>query len=140
MYDPLSYQLLADAVLTLHVGIVVFVVAGLVVVVAGNVRAWRWVNAPWFRVAHLAAIAIVVAQAWLGATCPVTSLEMWLRSQAHAEVYHVGFIEYWLQRLLYYEAPAWVFTLGYSLFGALVAAAWWRFPPAFKRRDDETGR
>ena len=123
------YQMLADAVLALHVAVVVFVVGGLVLIVAGNWRGWRWVNALWFRLAHLAAMGIVVAQAWLGATCPLTSLEMWLRAKARAGTYSGSFIEHWLQRLLYYEAPAWVFVLGYSLFGLLVAVAWWAFPP-----------
>jgi hypothetical protein len=31
--------------------------------------------------------------------------------------------------VLFYNAPSWVFTLIYSLFGALVAATWWRWPP-----------
>jgi len=52
MNPSLPYQLLADAVLALHVAIVVFVVGGLVRVVTGNQRGWRWVNAWWFRLAH----------------------------------------------------------------------------------------
>lgn len=121
---------LADVVLLLHFGIVVFVIAGLALVVAGNLAGWRWVNAWWFRGAHLAAIAIVVAEAWLGITCPLTTLESWLRAQA-GSVPGVtrGFVEHWVQRLLFYEAPAWVFTAGYTLFGLLVVAVWWRFPP-----------
>lgn len=138
MHDDLPYQLLADVVLSLHVAIVAFVVGGLVLVVAGNLRAWRWVNALWFRLAHLAAIAVVVAEAWFGAVCPLTSLEMWLRAKARASTYAGSFIEYWFQRILYYEAPTWVFTVGYSLFGVVVAATWWYFPPRFNRRDHET--
>jgi Protein of Unknown function (DUF2784) len=127
-----AYQVLADAVLTLHVAIVAFVVAGLALIVAGNLRRWRWVNAWWFRGLHLGAIGIVVAEAWWGMTCPLTTLEMWLRHQARATTYSGSFIEHWLSRLLYVEAPPWVFTVGYTLFGLLVAAAWWVFPP---RRD-----
>ena len=59
----MPYQLLADAVLALHVAIVLFVVGGLVLVIAGNFRGWRWVNRLWFRLAHLGAIAVVVAEA-----------------------------------------------------------------------------
>ncbi|MDP3248787.1 MAG: hypothetical protein Q8M93_17725 [Polaromonas sp.] len=39
-----------------------------------------------------------------------------------------------MQRVLYYEAPWWVFAVGYSLFGLLVVVAWVRFPPE-RRRD-----
>lgn len=115
--------------LAVHLAIVVFVVGGLVLVAAGNLRGWRWVNAWWFRLAHLAAIGVVVAESWLGITCPLTTLESWLRAQGGEAGYRQGFIADWLQRLLFYDAPPWVFGLAYSLFGALVAAAWWYFPP-----------
>ncbi|NMT64273.1 DUF2784 domain-containing protein [Marinobacter orientalis] len=128
------YQILADIVLTLHILVVVFVVLGLMLVLAGNRLGWRWVNNAWFRLAHLGAIGVVVAQAWLGAICPLTTLEMWLRSNAGAEAYGGSFVEHWLQQVLYYEAPAWVFVTAYTLFGLLVAAAWWRFPPRFRKR------
>lgn len=130
----MTYQNLADAVLVLHVAVVLFVVGGLLLILVGNLRRWHWVNAAWFRGAHLAAIAFVVAEAWLGVACPLTSLEMSLRVKAHASTYSASFIEHWLQRLLYYQAPAWAFTLAYSLFGALVAACWWRFPPRWGRK------
>jgi hypothetical protein len=124
-----SYRLLADAVLTLHFAIVIFVVGGLVLVVVGNWRHWRFVNRWWFRLAHLAAIGVVVAQAWLGIVCPLTTLESWLRAQAGEAGYEAGFVEHWVGRALYYDAPAWVFTAAYTLFAAAVVAAWWFFPP-----------
>jgi hypothetical protein len=123
------YQLLADAVLVVHVGVVLFVVGGLVVVLAGNWLHWAWVNQLWFRVAHLAAIAVVVLQAWLGQYCPLTTLESWLRVQAGSGAYEASFIEHWLQRLIYFQAPSWVFTVAYTAFAGLVLWAWWRFPP-----------
>jgi len=123
------YQLLADAVLVFHFGVVLFVVGGLVVVVAGNLLRWRWVNQLWFRLAHLAAIAVVVLQAWLGQYCPLTTFESWLRVQAGAAAYEQSFIEHWLQRLIFYEAPFWVFTLAYTAFAVLVLLVWWRYPP-----------
>jgi polyferredoxin len=128
------YQLLANSVLALHVAIVAFVVGGLVLIIAGNARRWRWVNAPAFRLAHLSAIAVVVAEAWSGITCPLTTFEAWLRTQAGAGAYRGGFIEHWLQRVLYYDAPPWVFVLSYTLFGLLVMITWWAFPPVFRRR------
>jgi len=129
MASASSYQLLADAVLFLHLGVVVFVVGGLVLVVAGNRIGWRWVNNLWLRLAHALAIGIVVAQAWLGQVCPLTTLESWLRVQAGSPSYSTSFIEHWVRRLLFYEAPIWLFALSYTIFGLLVLASWWRFPP-----------
>ena len=133
--DAIGFRTLADIVLSVHVLIVIFVVGGLVLVVAGNLRGWRWVNAPVFRIAHLFAIAFVVAETLLGIVCPLTALEVWLREQAGASTYSGSFIQHWLQRLLYYDAPPWVFISVYSVFLLAVVAAWWYFPPHFKRRN-----
>ena len=138
MLQGTPYQLLADLVLVLHFAVVVFVVAGPFLVVIGNLgtslRRWHWVNGWRFRSAHCSAIAFVVAQAWLGVACPLTLLEGWLRMEAFTPTYGGSFIEHWLQRALYYEAPPWVFLAAYTLFGLVVAAVWWRFPPARRGR------
>lgn len=133
----MPWALAADAVLFLHLCVVAFVVLGLVLIVFGNLRGWRFANAWWFRLTHLATIGVVVAQSWLGMVCPLTTLELWLRQQAGEATYAGGFIEHWLSRLLYFEAPAWVFVIAYTAFGLCVAAAWWRWPP--KSRDSRFG-
>lgn len=123
------YHRLADAVLVLHFGVVLFVLGGLITVVAGNRLNWRWVNQRWFRLVHLAAIGVVAAQAWCGQACPLTTLESWLRMRSGARGYDESFLAHWLQRLIYYELPAWAFTVAYTAFALLVVLAWWRFPP-----------
>ena len=125
----MPYQLLADAVLVIHFAVVLFVMGGLFVVIVGNLRGWRWVNRLWFRLAHLVAIAVVVAQAWLGRLCPLTIMESWLRGQAGETGYRASFVEHWVQRAIYFEAPVWMFAALYTVFGLLVLAAWWYFPP-----------
>jgi hypothetical protein len=127
------YRTLADLVLAIHFGIVVFVVGALPLIVVGNLRGWALVNALWFRLVHLVAIAVVAAQAWVGVVCPLTTLESWLRARAGQATYETSFIEHWLTRLLFYEAPQWVFTAAYTVFCLAVAAAWWRFPPRKRR-------
>jgi hypothetical protein len=120
---------LATVVLFLHLALVLFVVLGLPLIWVGNARGWRWVNAWWFRALHSLTMAVVVAQAWLGIECPLTTLENWLRAQSGARGYAGGFIEHWMRTLLFWSAPPWVFTALYTGFGALVAFTWWRFPP-----------
>jgi len=121
--------LIADAVLALHFAFIAFVVGGLVFVVVGNLRAWRWVNRFWFRTAHLAAIGFVVAESWLDMPCPFTTLEAWLRSREGAPSYSQGFIEHWLQRLFAYEVPPWAYSTTDATIGLLTLLAWWFFPP-----------
>ena len=135
--DPSLAEWFANVVLGLHVAVAAFVIVGLVLAIAGNLRGWRWANNFWFRIVHLAAILVVAAEAWLGLVCPLTTLEMRLRVRAGVQTYGGGFVEHWLQQLLYYDAPPWVFILGYTVFGCLVLATWRYFPPRSKRRADE---
>jgi len=125
----IHYAYLADVVLALHVLIVAFVVIGLILILLAGLLGWHWIRNFWFRLTHLAAIGIVVAQAWLGRLCPLTIVEAWLRQQAGLETYEETFIQYWLQRVLYYDFPLWVFAAAYTLFGFLVIAAWSVYPP-----------
>jgi hypothetical protein len=123
------YARAAELVVVLHAAFAAFVVLGLVLILVGAWRRWAWVRNPWFRCAHLAAIGIVAAQAWLGVLCPLTVLENALRTRAGDDVYRGGFIAHWAQELLYYSAPAWVFMLCYTLFGAMIAATWFGVRP-----------
>ncbi len=123
-----SYQFAADAVLLIHAGIVVFILFGLVLILVGGLKGWAWIGNKWFRLTHLAGIMIVVFQAWLGIYCPLTILEMWLRQQAHSASYQESFIQFWVQRLLYYDVPLWAFAVAYTIFGALAVMCWFRFP------------
>jgi hypothetical protein len=130
----MAYLMLANAVLVLHVGVVLFIVLGLVLVLAGGARGWRWVRNAWFRAAHLLAIAVVVLQSWAGVMCPLTTLEHALRRRGGQVSYEGDFIAYWLGRLLFFEAPPWVFVSAYSAFGLLVVLGLVFVPPAFSRR------
>lgn len=127
-----DFILLADVVLLLHVLFAGFVIFGLLFIFIGKVYAWSWVRNPWFRLVHLMAITIVVIQSWSGIVCPLTSVEMELRSLAGDTVYSGSFISYWLERVLYYELPPWVFLLGYTIFGVVVVVSWfWVRPRSF---------
>ena len=132
-HSETSYLFLADAILVVHFLFVMFIVLGLVLILAGGVFSWSWVRNPWFRLAHIAGIGLVVVQSWLGRVCPLTTWEMLLRSKAGEQAYLGSFISHWLTKLLYYQAPQWVFCLGYTLFGLLVAAGWFWVRPRFSK-------
>ncbi len=123
-----TYLLLADGVLLLHLAVVVFVVAGPLLCLLGHRRGWPVVNGLRFRLVHGLLLGFVIAQAWLGQLCPLTVLESWLRVQGGEAGYGSSFIGHWVGRLLFYQAPMWVFALVYTAFGGLVLAVWWRVP------------
>lgn len=123
------YRLAADAILIAHVLFVAFVVLGLSSIYLGLWLSWSWVRNYWFRLAHLGAIVIVVLQSWASVICPLTIWEMQLREAAGGETYEGSFVQHWLEAILYYQAPQWVFVVGYTLVGVLIVASWFIVPP-----------
>jgi hypothetical protein len=123
------YHTVADLVLLTHVAFVAFIVVGLILILMGGFLGWNWIRNPWFRILHLAGISLVIAQAWLGIICPLTTLEMKLRESAGDQTYHSTFMAHWLGKLLFFDAPPWVFMVGYTLFGLAVVSSWWLFRP-----------
>ena len=126
--------LAADGLLVLHALFIAFVVFGLLLVIAGMFGNWRWTRNPWFRLTHLGAIGFVVLQSWLGMICPLTTWENELRQLAGQQGYAGSFVQHWLHKLIFYQAEAWVFTLAYTVFGALVVLAWLLAPPEFSKK------
>ncbi len=127
--------LAADAILIAHVVFVGFVVLGLTAIYLGLLLRWSWVRNTWFRVLHLTGIGIVVLQSWLGVICPLTNWEMALREKAGAQTYSGSLIQHWLQSILYYSAPEWVFIVCYTIFGSFALGSWFIVrPDQFSRR------
>ena len=125
----MEYALLADIVLIAHALYVLFVIGGLVLTLAGGFLSWKWVRNFWFRILHLAAITGVVLLSWLQVICPLTTLETYLRHRAGQPAYQETFIAHWLHQIIFYEAPMWVFSAGYTVFGLIVAVTWIYIPP-----------
>ena len=131
---------LADLVLALHAAVVAYVVVGQALIIAGGLAGWRWIRGWIFRASHLGVMAYVAAQSWLGAVCPLTTLELDLRREAGQATHDQSFIGYWLSRLIFWEAPGWVFVLVYTVFTGVVALSWWWWPPRRRSRHANPGR
>ncbi len=127
------YLFLADFILLTHALFVAFVVLGLVAILPGSYWHWGWVRNRRFRIAHLLAIGIVIAESWLGLICPLTEWESRLREAAGGSPYTRSFIQHWLHEILFYDFAPWVFTTAYTIFGLLVAIAWVFAPPNPRR-------
>ena len=122
------HPLLAQTVLAVHVLIIAFNIAGLIVVPLGSWRGWRWVREPIWRSAHLLALAVVALQAVLGRACFLT---LW-QDELQGSAARVPLIQHWVDKLIFWPLPMAFFTTLYVLVFAYVLLLWWRWPP---RRD-----
>lgn len=125
--------MLVNAVVVAHFLIVLFNVAGLPLIYLGAALRWTWVRSRPLRVLHLGAILFIAAESLIGISCPLTVWEEALRGQQSAR----GFIERWIDQLIFYDAPPWVFTAAYVVFAALVLVTWVTVPPARRKRARE---
>lgn len=133
---PTMWGWVADMVLILHAGFVLFVAGGLVAIVVGNIRGWALVNRYWFRGVHVLAILVVVLESWFGIVCPLTALESHARIAAGVDGYATSFIEHWVGGMLFFDLPPWVFVVLYTVFGLLVLLSWWQYPPQRKNEHE----
>lgn len=85
------YRVLADLVLVLHLAFVLFVVLGGLLVL-------RW---PWVAFLHIPAAVWGVLIEYSGWVCPLTPLENSLRVRGGEAGYTGGFIEHYIQPVLY---------------------------------------
>jgi hypothetical protein len=117
----MSWRLLADAVLLIHLAFLVLVIFG------GLLAVWRW-RLAWL---HLPALAWGIGIQFTGRICPLTPLENRLRQLGGEAGYSGGFIEHYLLSLIYPDGLTRSIQLGLGIgliaFNALVYAwAWWR--------------
>lgn len=114
------YRILAELVMALHFAFIAFVAVG-------SLLAVRWPGLLWVHVPVLLwAVAIVT----IGFTCPLTPLEQHLREQAGAASYEGGFIDHYLEDVVY---PGRFTNLARLVVGALVITGyvlWWRRRPS----------
>lgn len=104
-------NLLADLVVLVHFGFLVFVVVGGFLAVR-----WRWVLWP-----HLAAVAWAVVIVVFGTTCPLTHLENALRRRAGGDELAGGFIDTYVEGVIY---PERFVDVARALVALAVLASW----------------
>lgn len=112
----------ADSIVALHLLWIVFLIAG----ATAGVR-WRWVK--W---THLAALAFSVMLQAFGWVCPLTHLEVWLRSAGGAAPYEGTFIRHYLEQVVYATLPPMTTFLGTLLI--VVVSLWVYFRPRPKKK------
>ena len=110
----------ALSILILHLAVIAFNVAGCVLIPVGAWRRWRWVRNFWFRIAHLASLAVVAVQALLGRVCFLTLWQGEVSGASNVQPLVAG----WIDRMIYWPLPLWVFEVAYIVVFAYVIALW----------------
>jgi len=109
---------LAEAVLAAHVAVILFNLFGLVAVPIGAVCGWHFVHIRWWRLLHVASLAVVAVQATLGRACILTLWQARLEGSATA----APLLMRWVEGLVYWRLPLWVFAALYIVvFGYALA-------------------
>jgi hypothetical protein len=116
---------LGQSILVVHLAVIAFNVAGLIAIPLGAALGWRWVRARWWRLLHIASWTVVALQAVLGRACFLT---LWQDELTGASA-QPPLIERWVNGLIYWPLPIWVFGAIYLVLFAAVVALWWLVPP-----------
>ena len=136
----MSNLFFADLIAIIHLGYVVFVILGFILILAGIFLKWKWIRNLWFRIIHLGAMVGVALEAILGINCPLTVLEFSLRHGVSPSDRRVSFVGELIDSILYYGAPAWLFTIIYVGFALLVAITFVMAPPSRKGQRGASGQ
>jgi hypothetical protein len=115
----------AELILALHLVVIAFNIFGLVATPLGAWRGWGFVRVRWWRALHIASLAVVAVQAVLGRACFLT---IWQDDLAGA-VQEDPLIMRWVNSVIYWPLPMWVFTVAYVLVFAYALALWRWVPP-----------
>ena len=124
-FTPLEMFWLADLVLAIHFALAAFVASGLLLIPIGAICNWQWVRNKVFRTVHAGLMVFVAFEALIGMTCPLTTIEAYLRgTEAQA-----SFLAHHLSRLLYWDLPLGFFLWMYVACAVWVMFLWWYCPP-----------
>ena len=122
---------LGQVVLAVHIVVIAFNVAGLVVIPLGARLGWRFVRLRWLRLTHLGLLAVVALQAVLGRACFLTDWQGALTGGGAED----PLIMRWVNGVIYWPLPMWAFTAIYvAVFAYVVALWWWVRPQGSMRR------
>ncbi len=132
----LIYAILADAVVAVHFACILFILCGLVYIIAGWLKergdkafAARLARNQFFRRLHLGIFAFVGLWAMLGQYCPLTQLEWYLRQSGQGAAYPGSFIAYYLERLIYLRVDEIWLRGGAGLLALLTVILYYVYPP-----------
>ena len=124
----------ANLIALIHLAYFVFIVGGMAAIVFGPRWgiAWAWVRNPWFRMAHLLAIYVVLVEDVTGFPCPLNVLQWGAREAATGSTEATTGVGGFLDYLLYHTISPLALDVMYWSFGVLVLALLWIVPPRWR--------
>jgi hypothetical protein len=126
---------LANIVTIVHLAYFVFVVGGFMVIVG---RRSRWVFNPWFRIAHLLSVWIVLAEDVIGVNCPLNVAESSLRAPETGGVEASSGFGYILDQLLHHTISERMLDVLYWTLGLASVLLLFLVPPRFRKASSRT--
>jgi hypothetical protein len=118
-------MLLADLVLITHFAIAAFLALGMLLIPLGAYWHWAWVRSRRLRQIHMGLMILIAIEALFHITCPLTTLEAYLRKSTAPE-------SFWadqLGKILYWELPLEFFTILYGCCVVWALFLWKSVPP-----------
>jgi hypothetical protein len=118
-------MLLADLVLITHFAIAAFLALGMLLIPLGAYWHWAWVRSRRLRQIHMGLMILIAIEALFHITCPLTTLEAYLRKSTAPE-------SFWadqLGKILYWDLPLEFFTILYGCCVVWALFLWKSVPP-----------
>ena len=116
---------LADLVLITHFAIAAFLALGMLLIPLGAHWHWDWVRSRRLRQIHMGLMVLIAIEALFHITCPLTTLEAYLRKSTAPE-------SFWadqLGKILYWDLPLEFFTILYGCCVVWALFLWKSVPP-----------
>ena len=120
--------MLADIILILHFLVVIFITVGFLLIPIGYYYYWSWIRNFKLRLFHFGLMFIVTFETLVGITCPLTSIENYLRGINNNK----SFISFWIEKIIYWDFPTSFFIFLYFVFLGWTLLMWKIYPPKFK--------
>ena len=121
----MQFQLLiADFIFLIHFLIVIYVATGILLIPFAYKMNWGIFKNKKLRILHLFLIILVSCESILGLTCPLTSLENYLRNILNTET----FVSFWVRKIIYWDLPN-IFFISLYCSSSILTIFWWKFFP-----------
>jgi hypothetical protein len=128
-----SIEAFANLVAALHIAYFLFVVCGFAGIVLGARKGRTWIYNPWFRIAHLCAVLMILAEDMFHFPCALNVLESSLRAAPANAGGEPSAVSGVFDLLLRHTIPGWFLDGMYWTLGVVLVLLMFVLPPRFRK-------